>query len=138
MPTGIYTRKKPGWNKGLKMKELYPHAGFQVGNKKWDNPKTEKSRFIKGQHPHNFGKRNPRNKQSNYSIVHQWLKRNFGKAIKCENPMCLRQSKRFEWALVNNRQYEEKRENFIQLCKKCHSKYDNWIEKVWARRREKL
>ena len=52
------------------------------------------------------------------------MKRKFGKANHCENPQCDHQSKYYNWALVKGKRYEIKRENFIQLCKKCHYHYD--------------
>jgi len=33
-------------------------------------------------------------------------------------------SKRFEWAKIKGKRYAYKIENFMQLCKQCHTKYD--------------
>ncbi len=70
-----------------------------------------------------------------YTGLHDWLNRVFGKASKCENPNCfyprknaarswVREPKRFEWAKVRGVPYERKRENFIMMCPSCHRKYD--------------
>ena len=59
-----------------------------------------------------------------YARIHRWLKNNFGIAIKCDNNLCEGKSINFQWALVKGKKYEKNRENFIQLCKSCHSKYD--------------
>ena len=61
----------------------------------------------------------------NYASIHRWLKSEFGKAIRCENPGCAyKNTKRFEWALLKGKEYARKRENFWMLCKSCHFKYD--------------
>ena len=72
-----------------------------------------------------------------YDGIHRWLRRTFGKANKCENPKCvyprnsthrpikiILKPARFEWALIKGKSYERKRENYIMLCKSCHSYYD--------------
>ncbi len=62
--------------------------------------------------------------RSEYSSIHSWIRKNFGSAQKCEGSNCTGPSKRIEWALLKGKKYERKRENFIQLCKSCHVKYD--------------
>ncbi len=59
-----------------------------------------------------------------YDAVHAWLRRNFGKANKCEGELCAKNSQTFEWALIKGNRYERKRENFVMLCRSCHCKYD--------------
>jgi len=55
--------------------------------------------------------------------IHNWLKNNYGKANKCE--FCkIKNSKRYEWAKLKDKEYDFKRENFIMLCCKCHRNYD--------------
>lgn len=61
---------------------------------------------------------------SRYCAVHNWIKRHFGKAIKCESVECKNKSTSFEWALRKNFLYEKSINNFIQLCVPCHRKYD--------------
>lgn len=56
--------------------------------------------------------------------IHQWIIYHFGKANKCENKDCKKIGKRFEYALINNKTYERKIENYIMLCSQCHRKYD--------------
>ena len=65
------------------------------------------------------------------TILHRWLRVNYGKANKCENKEnkilnfeCKSNPKRFEYALIKGKKYEQKRENFIMLCPSCHRKYD--------------
>lgn len=67
---------------------------------------------------------------SEYSAIHSWLRINFGKATICENPVCDRESINYQWAKKKEGVYEKKRENFIQLCRKCHAKYDVPVD-IW-------
>ena len=67
---------------------------------------------------------NYRNTQPNYSSVHNWLKRNFGNADRCENKECKNPSHAFQWAKIKDKDYDFKRENFIMLCGRCHYYYD--------------
>jgi len=66
----------------------------------------------------------------NYSKVHRWLHKNYGKAVRCENPKCTGTPTKFMWAKKLNKLYEEKRDNFVQLCVKCHLEYDGVGKKV--------
>lgn len=59
-----------------------------------------------------------------YDAFHIWLKYRHGKANHCENQDCNGKSKKYEWALIKGKTYEHKRENYMQLCKSCHVKYD--------------
>lgn len=59
-----------------------------------------------------------------YNNVHNWLKREFGYANKCENYNCLGGSKTFQWAKIRNKKYIKDRDNFMMLCKSCHALYD--------------
>lgn len=65
-----------------------------------------------------------------YDSVHKWLRKHYGKATKCEHCGVLKYYFRYEYALRKGKQYEKKRENFIQLCKKCHVVYDEIIERL--------
>ena len=59
-----------------------------------------------------------------YGIVHYWLRTNYGNANRCEGPKCNGKSKVFEWSLIKGKSYVRSRENFWQLCRSCHTKYD--------------
>lgn len=64
--------------------------------------------------------------QSNYSEIHDWLQRHFGKAYCCEFCQTIT-AKRYEWCLRKGFNYEKERINFIQLCTSCHRRYD-WTD----------
>lgn len=59
-----------------------------------------------------------------YSTIHRWIYRYYGKANKCENINCEVLGKRFEWALIHEKKYKKDVDNYIQLCSRCHRKYD--------------
>jgi len=61
---------------------------------------------------------------SMYQNIHYWMKKNFGKAGKCENENCSGKSTKYGWALKIGYIYEKNRENFVMLCSSCHSKQD--------------
>lgn len=65
-----------------------------------------------------------------YDLVHGWLKANYGPANHCDNIHCNYNpttfKKRYHWAHIHGKDYECKRENFVQLCAKCHSNYDQY------------
>ncbi len=59
-----------------------------------------------------------------YWAIHKWLTRVYGKASKCENPSCKKQSKIFQWAKIREKDYLRDRACFIELCRSCHTIYD--------------
>lgn len=60
-----------------------------------------------------------------YSGVHIWLTKNYGKASKCmfKNTTCSGKSNVFQWANIS-KEYRRDVNDFIQLCRSCHAKYD--------------
>jgi len=61
---------------------------------------------------------------SEYRTIHQWLAKKYSKADKCTCTTCTKKSKTFEWALKKGCEYAKNKDNFIQMCKSCHAKYD--------------
>ena len=71
------------------------------------------------------------NNDMKYSGFHMWLYREFGSAKLCENReknfllfTCKLKSNNFQWALIKGKKYEKNRDNYFQLCRQCHAKYD--------------
>lgn len=60
-----------------------------------------------------------------YDAIHRWLHKIYGSASKCENKQCDHSINVFNWCKIRGLNYDYKRENFIQLCKRCHKKYDS-------------
>lgn len=82
---------------------------------------------LRDNHADFNGYKNPNWKGERVGVggVHTWLKRFFKKKMICE--MCGIKHKdkiKIDWALKKGCKYERKRKNFIELCKKCHHKYD--------------
>jgi hypothetical protein len=66
---------------------------------------------------------------SEYIKIHSWLKKEHGVATKCESSECTTNEPigvktYYHWCLRAGHGYEKKRENFIQLCIRCHKNYD--------------
>lgn len=102
MPTGIYIHKPHA--ETTKIKIGIANRGENGGNWKGDDV--------------------------GYHGVHSWLKREYGKADKCENPNCEYENpNQFDWALLRGKTYERNREHFLMLCRGCHLKYDITEEK---------
>ena len=63
-----------------------------------------------------------------YRAIHQWLKRNYGLATRCENcgKTGIRKNNKWtiEWALLKGKNYMKQRDNYWMLCISCHRKYD--------------
>lgn len=150
MPKGIYRRtSKHRQLTSLAMKKLYlsgyksPMLGrkhsYQTKSKISSSAKealnlphvkiklkNRKRRFYSKEHRKslrlNFlGSKNPRWKVSpSYQSMHQWVSRHKNKIGKCS--MC-RSSKKTQWANLNH-EYRRKLEDYLELCHKCHNKYD--------------
>ena len=83
---------------------------------------------MRDNHADTKGEKNPNWKGNKVGIIgiHIWLRKNFTKKLICE--FCGKNEKsgrKIEWAKINNKKYERKRENFIELCCKCHRNYDD-------------
>lgn len=64
-----------------------------------------------------------------YYSIHGWLRRNFTKNNICEK--CGKDdAKKYDWALKKGFKYEKVRNNFIELCRSCHLKYDYTKERI--------
>lgn len=61
---------------------------------------------------------------SEISSVHQWLRRTYGKADRCEHYACMGESKNYDWSLIDGKEHERRRKNYRMLCRQCHFKYD--------------
>jgi hypothetical protein len=61
-----------------------------------------------------------------YAGIHQWLLKHYGSPDHCEGlpDMDCRNTGGYEWAVIHEKGYERKRENFRRLCVSCHRRYD--------------
>lgn len=78
------------------------------------------------------------------AAVHMWLRAKFGTANLCENKKCfyprlnckgktVMGTKNFNWAKIRGKEYKRKRENFVMLCRSCHTSYDCSLQKAQNR-----
>lgn len=62
-------------------------------------------------------------KTKEYYSIHGWLRRNCIKKRTCEN--CgTTEAKKYDWALKKGCVYEKDINNFLELCRSCHLRYD--------------
>jgi len=58
-----------------------------------------------------------------YQRIHWWIKKHYGKPSVCS--FCNKaDQKRYEWALLKDKNHEKNIDNYIRLCHSCHVKYD--------------
>ena len=78
-----------------------------------------------------WGKRGGRWKgdKVGYTALHEWLYRKLGQPKICEN--ChTKKAKRYEWANISG-EYKRDLDDYVRLCKSCHTKFDSVLGKVW-------
>ena len=98
-----WSKRIPGWNRGLK--------------RIWKSP-TE---FKKGQNT-NEKNVNWKGEKASYVAKHTWIKRKLGSPNKCD--LCLTTTaKDYQWANKNHK-YRRNLNDWIRLCIVCHRKYD--------------
>jgi hypothetical protein len=88
-----------------------------------------KMAYVKND-PRIVGENNPRwaGDDAGYMGKHHWIKKVLGKANKCE--FChTKETYQYEWANKSG-EYKKEISDWMQLCTKCHRKYDRNIEKM--------
>jgi len=120
-PTSFKKGQKP-WNTGLAGKGICKanykcikkgeHRGlkteFKVGNESWN---TDKKIWT--------------GSRSEYTKLHRWVRKQKGKPLKCAK---CGSTKRMVWA-NKSQKYKKEIDDWIELCKGCHTKYDfNFIK----------
>src|SRR3990167_4442787 len=96
---------------------ISPKSEFKKGIKVWN----------KGLKGWNAGDKNPNWKEKvTYTWLHTWLSKTFKKTGICE--LC-KEVRKTAWAKIKDLKYEKKRENFMELCYRCHYHYDELGEK---------
>jgi len=106
--------------------------------------RDDKGRFIKGHLQLNSGKTHFKKGQFSdekhfkwkgnnvgYYALHNWIYRKLGKASKCINCGTF---ENVQWSNVSGK-YKRDLEDWQELCRKHHQKYDNWVNKGWKTRR---
>lgn len=117
---------KTSWNKGLKFPGQTRSTSFKKGRKTWN----------KGLLGYMAGSLNGRwqGDDITYGQKHERLTTKYGRPKQCEfcdkvGEKKLVKTKIFkrwtiEWALKHGREYSTNKEDYFQLCRRCHSNYD--------------
>lgn len=71
-----------------------------------------------------------------YAGLHQWIKKQWGKAKLCEGENCKGNSARFEWANRSGK-YKRVRSDWLQLCSSCHHIRDNLVRNFYVNKKER-
>lgn len=124
-----FTKDKPTTNTG--------RTRFKKGHKPWNTGKKFTEEYKKRLSLAHIGKMTGENHPSwkgeevGYVGLHRWVRRELGKPKKCTN---CSSAENVQWA---NKSHEYKRdlEDWIELCRSCHMRYDGIMEKAWATRR---
>lgn len=69
-----------------------------------------------------------------YYALHDWVIRQLGSPVGCEHCGLNDPNRKYQWA---NKSHEYKRdlEDWIRLCRPCHMRYDNMMDKAWRTRK---
>jgi len=127
MPKGIYKRKKVFIDKLIKRNKSLKNRLIVSKALKGHGFSKETIEKMKRNHADFNGSKNPNWRGDNVGIigVHVWLKKYFKKKMICE--FCGKIGKTplsIDWAKLRNKPYTRDRNNFIELCRSCHKKYD--------------
>lgn len=86
--------------------------------------KGQPRRFIKG-HSRGAFKGNA----AGYTAIHTYLRKYFPKSGICDE--CGKPAVRTEYALIKGREYSRNRDDYRELCKPCHNRYDETGGSRW-------
>lgn len=141
MPTGIYKRTPKNQRKRIesvrrayKSEELRKRIGFAVkksgmvswikGKRHSEDTKEKMSRSHKLNPKKGETRYNWKGEKARYSAKHKWIVREYGQPTACE--LCKKSNltgRQIHWANKTG-EYARKIEDWIRLCRKCHSLYD--------------
>ena len=120
MTSGVYNRK--GW-KGNS-------TSFKNGMIPWNKGKSCPE--LKGKYNGMW-----KGDDVSYSNLHTWEYRELGRPNKCEQCGVCDKSKKYEWANISGEYNNRDLTDWKRLCRPCHTKFDNILEKAWITRRSK-
>lgn len=138
MPKGIYVRtekhRKAVSELGKKSKGREPWNKGKTGIYSEETLRKMRDNNAKGMKGKigvdNHGWKGDRAK---YQAKHTWIRRNWGKADKCENNSCTYDSpKIYHWANVSG-DYLRDRSDWIMLCPSCHYFQNRGLLLIWKR-----
>ena len=91
--------------------------------------KGQPVRFIKGHSIRNGRAPWFKGDEASYGAIHTYLRKHFPKTGTCDE--CGTTGKRTEYALIKGREYSRDREDYRELCKLCHNRYDETGGSRW-------
>lgn len=83
-----------------------------------------------------FGEEHPSWKGDDvgYEGIHSWLRREFGRAKRCQNEACTKEGRQvFHWANLTGI-YNRVLKNWAQLCATCHNRFDQGRVEIFIER----
>lgn len=105
---------------------------------KYSRGRPNSGRFKKGlKRPDYSEEKSPtwKGEKAGYSALHYWIRNKLGRPSICFH--CKRtDQKRYEWANISGK-YKRDVTDWIRLCKKCHTKLDDSVNKSWKTRNKK-
>jgi hypothetical protein len=104
-----------------------PHVGQQpfLGKTHTDEARAKISAAMRGNDHSPTGKDSPhwRGDEVGYGGLHDWMTKQYGQPVGCEDCGTTDPDKRYEWANISG-EYRRDRSDFRRLCKKCHNDLD--------------
>lgn len=91
--------------------------------------KGEPKKFILGHSSRNGLAAAFKGDAAGYTAIHTYLRKHFPKSGVCDE--CGDTSRRTEYALIKGREYSRNREDYRELCKLCHNRYDETGGSRW-------
>ncbi len=76
-----------------------------------------------------FGNMNALKADAGYTAIHTYLRKYFPKSGYCDE--CGDDTRKTEYALIKGRSYTRNREDYRELCKLCHNRYDETGGSRW-------
>ncbi len=119
------TRKK--LSKSHTGKKLSPEHREKVIEILKNNPPSKEARKRSGEKQKGNLHHNWKGEKVSYRALHNWIVNNFGKANHCEHCGKL-DAKVYDWANISG-EYKRDISDYIQLCRKCHIKFDDSPQK---------
>lgn len=134
-------KKRPPFSKEWKEKMRLSHIGKSSGMlgkkhkpetilkmSKWRPNKKQLKKMTHKNENHPRWKGN----QAGRAAIHIWLRSHYKKKGKCD--FCNKKFERTQFAKKTEANYTRKREDYYELCPKCHAKYDDHLRKKSGRR----
>jgi hypothetical protein len=90
--------------------------------------KGQPQRFIKGHNHRGAGHHAWKGDEGSYHTIHAYIRSHFPKTGVCEE--CGKRAPT-EYALIHGREYSRAREDYWELCKLCHNRYDETGGSRW-------